>query len=289
MQWLNYHHLYYFWTVSRCGSFTAAAKELRVAQSAVSLQVASLESFLGKKLIIRSTSKKIALSEEGRLVFSQAEEIFRQGKELVTSVKETGPLSVLRFGAMGGLSKNLQLLLLQPVLQSPQVELIVDVGDAATLLGRLLTFHIDAVLCDVPYPHSEDEPLIQKEVAQEPYCLVGRPLERKMTFAERLKKSGVYLPSKSNPATSEIERILNAQKGNALIKGYIDDIALLRLLALDTDSVVAIPEIGANRELKTGKLKRLYLFPNLYQRFYLVLRQKGARSQRILKILRQRV
>jgi len=65
MELLNYHHLYYFWLVAKEGSFTRAAAKLRIAQSAVSLQVASLEDFLGKKLILRSTSKKIALTEQG--------------------------------------------------------------------------------------------------------------------------------------------------------------------------------------------------------------------------------
>ena len=52
MEWLNYHHLYYFWTVAKEKSFTKAALKLRIAQSAVSFQVAQLEDFLGKKLIL---------------------------------------------------------------------------------------------------------------------------------------------------------------------------------------------------------------------------------------------
>lgn len=61
-----------FWTVGKLKSFTKAAEELRIAQSAVSLQVATLEDFLGKKLIIRSTSKKLTLTEEGQIVFSRS-------------------------------------------------------------------------------------------------------------------------------------------------------------------------------------------------------------------------
>jgi len=28
MDWLNHHHLFYFWTVARAGSITAACEEL---------------------------------------------------------------------------------------------------------------------------------------------------------------------------------------------------------------------------------------------------------------------
>ena len=39
MDWLNYHHLFYFWTVARAGSITKACEELRLAQPTVSGQL----------------------------------------------------------------------------------------------------------------------------------------------------------------------------------------------------------------------------------------------------------
>ena len=72
-----------------------------------------------------------------------------------------------------------------------------------------------------------------------------------------------------------------------MIKGYIDDIALLRLLAIETDSVVAIPRIGAARELQNKTIVLQYQFRSMYQKFYLVLRQNGSRSEKILGLLDQ--
>ena len=287
MEWLNYHHLHYFWTVAKEKSFTKAALKLRIAQSAVSFQVAQLEDFLGKKLILRTTSKKLTLTEEGQIVFNQAEEIFRQGKELVDGLKESGIQSTLRVGALGSLSKNLQIRLLRPVINRADFEITVDVGDAQTLLSRLQTFNLDAILCDVPFPHSEDEPLIQREIAREPICLIARKFKQSMPLQVRLAKYGIYLPARSNPITSEIESFLKSQKDRIKIKGYIDDIALLRLLAIETDSVVAIPRIGAARELQNKTIVVQHQFRSMYQKFYLVLRQNGSRSEKIRKLLDQ--
>ncbi len=287
MEWLNYHHLYYFWTVAKEQSFTKAALKLRIAQSAVSFQVAQLEDFFGKKLIQRSTSKKLALTEEGQIVFNQAEEIFRQGKELVDGLKEGGIQSTLRVGAIGSLSKNLQIRLLRPVIDRADFEITIDVGDAQTLLSRLQTFNLDAILCDVPYPHSENEPLIQREIAREPICLIARKLKQSTPLPVRLAKYGIYLPARSNPVTSEIESFLKSQKERIKIKGYIDDIALLRLLAIETDSIVAIPRIGAARELQNKTIVVQHQFRSLYQKFYLVLRQNGSRSEKIRRLLDQ--
>ncbi|MGH7793912.1 MAG: LysR family transcriptional regulator, partial [Candidatus Binatia bacterium] len=33
MDWLNYHHLLYFWTVARIGSVAGAGEELRLTQA----------------------------------------------------------------------------------------------------------------------------------------------------------------------------------------------------------------------------------------------------------------
>lgn len=287
MNWLNYHHLYYFWTVAKHQSFTKASEELLIAQSAVSLQVSQLENFFGKKLLHRSTSKKISLTEDGQSVFIQAEEIFRQGRELVDGLKENGIQSTLKIGAIGSLSKNLQIKLLSPALEKSDLEITIDIGDSQTLLQRLKAFQLDALLCDVPYPHSEDEPLIQLEIAREPVCLVACKLKVNMNFESRLNKHGIYLPARSNPITGDLEYFLKNQKQPVQIKGYIDDIALLRLLALETSSIVAIPRIGATRELKNKTLFVQHEFRSLYQKFYLVLRQNGQRSKKILKILEQ--
>lgn len=287
MEWLNYHHLYYFWVVAKEGSFTRASEKLRIAQSAVSLQVSQLEDFLGKRLIERNTSRKMTLTEEGRLVFVQAEEIFRQGRELVEEVKSGESQKSIRVGAFGSLSKNLQIRLLGPLLKKEDIELNVDVGDPQRLLDRLTSFHLDLILCDVPYPFSEDIPLIQREIAKEPFCFAGRKLRMSQSLQERLVHEGVFLPARSHIATTELEHFISRSKEPIKIRGYIDDIALLRLLALETEALVAIPKIGVERDLKSRSLSLFHEFRSLYQRFYLVLRQTGSKSQMLLKLLDQ--
>ena len=47
MEWLNYHHLFYFWTVMREGSLTAASNRLSLAPSTISAQLSRLEETLG--------------------------------------------------------------------------------------------------------------------------------------------------------------------------------------------------------------------------------------------------
>ncbi len=73
-----------FEAAARHGSFTLAADELAVTQSAVSLQVRKLEAYLGKKLFVRQ-SRKVELTADGiqyfeacRRVLSDLENATRQ-------------------------------------------------------------------------------------------------------------------------------------------------------------------------------------------------------------------
>ncbi|HYQ98126.1 MAG TPA: LysR family transcriptional regulator, partial [Candidatus Nitrosocosmicus sp.] len=68
MEWLNYHHLFYFWNVARCGSVSRAGEELRLTQATVSAQVKSLELAIGEKLF-RKSGRHLTLTDMGKVVF----------------------------------------------------------------------------------------------------------------------------------------------------------------------------------------------------------------------------
>ena len=86
MEWLNYHHLLYFWTVARLGSVSRAGEELRLTQATVSAQLKSLETALGEKLF-RKAGRHLALTETGKIVFRYADEIFSLGREMVGALQ----------------------------------------------------------------------------------------------------------------------------------------------------------------------------------------------------------
>ena len=89
MEWLNYHHLLYFWVVAREGSIVGASKELRLAQPTISGQIHRLEETLGEKLFGRR-GRSLVLTEAGRLAFRYADEIFSLGREFVDTLKGRG-------------------------------------------------------------------------------------------------------------------------------------------------------------------------------------------------------
>ena len=79
MDWLNYHHLFYFWTIAREGSVTQAVERLRLGQPTLSAQMRSLEKALGVRLL-KKEGRGLVLTEAGRTAFRYAEGIFGLGK-----------------------------------------------------------------------------------------------------------------------------------------------------------------------------------------------------------------
>src|SRR3954471_24333992 len=95
MEWLNYHHLLYFWAVARYGSVVKASAELRLAQPTISGQIRRLEEVLDVKLFDR-VGRNLALTDVGRTVFRYADEIFSLGQDLVGTLKGRASVRPLR-------------------------------------------------------------------------------------------------------------------------------------------------------------------------------------------------
>ena len=152
MEWLNYHHLLYFWVVACHGSVTRAAAELRLAQPTVSTQLRTLENMLGEKLFAR-TGRRLVLTDVGRLVFRYADEIFGLGRELLETVKgrPTGQPMRLTVGIADAVPKLIAYRLLRPALAVAEpVRIICREDMPDRLLAELAVHGLDLVLSDTP-------------------------------------------------------------------------------------------------------------------------------------------
>lgn len=153
MEWLNYHHLHYFWTIARTGSVSAAAAELRLAQPTLSGQLRVLEDHLGRKLFERS-GRRLVLTEFGRDVFRYADEIFSLGRELMDTVRgrPTGQARRLLIGVADVVPKLVAYKLLEPALSSTAegVRLVCRADHSERLMADLAVQTLDVVISDAP-------------------------------------------------------------------------------------------------------------------------------------------
>jgi len=152
MDWLNYHHLLYFWTVAREGTIARAGSKLLLAQSTISGQIRSLEQSLHTKLFER-VGRNLVLTEQGKMVYRYADEIFSLGRDLRATLdgRPEGSMSRLEVGVADVLPRWIVYLLLEPALKlTEQFQLICHDDKTDRLLSRLVLNELDVVLTDIP-------------------------------------------------------------------------------------------------------------------------------------------
>jgi LysR family transcriptional regulator, transcriptional activator of nhaA len=154
MDWLNYHHLLYFWTVVREGGVSKASRALQLAQPTVSGQLRALEKSLGEKLFQRQ-GRSLVLTEVGQLVYRYADEIFHLGRELQDTLKGRPVARPRRLlvGVSDSLEKRVAHRLIEPALHSGEpVRVVVHEARPERLVPELAVHALDVVLADAPAP-----------------------------------------------------------------------------------------------------------------------------------------
>lgn len=286
---LNYHHLYYFWTVARLGHLTKAAEQLHVSQSALSGQIRKLEDSLGHPLFIRE-GRRLKLSEAGRKAYSYAEEIFRQGEEL-SALFASGAVTSrerVQIGAVATLSRNFQEGFLRPLLGREDVELSLQSGHLDELLRRLSAHRLDLVLSNQSVLGNNDHPWRSRRLARQPVSMVGPPgLVKEFRFPGSLHGRNIIVPGAESIVRQAFDQLCDYHKVTPRVLAEVDDMALMRLLSRDTGVLSILPPVVVRDELRQGALVDYGALPGVYEEFYAISVRRQFEPRLITELLSQ--
>ena len=137
---LDFRYLKAFMLTAKYSSFSKAAEELSIAQSAVSRQIKLLEDSLKEELIIRS-SKKVILSEKGKELY-QASLSFEKTSLQIFEREDKLPLSI---GILEGLLKTWFTPLLTDYLKLQSRDVSVHVADIPELKNGIEEGRYDVI------------------------------------------------------------------------------------------------------------------------------------------------
>lgn len=154
MEWLNYHHLLYFWSVAKHGTVAKASEDLRLTQPTISAQIRALEDTLGEKLFLRS-GKYLVLTEMGHVAFRYAEDIFSLGQDFMSTIKSRSVSRPVRLvvGIADAVPKQFASHLLKSTFKPSQSIRIVCLADKLNQLVADLSIHrLDLVIADSMVP-----------------------------------------------------------------------------------------------------------------------------------------
>jgi LysR family transcriptional activator of nhaA len=291
MNQLNYHHLRYFHAIVREGNLTRAAKRLNVSQSALSIQLKKLEESLECALFDRQ-HKSLNLTEEGRMVLNYAETIFKTGEEMLATLQNRGGRyrNVLRVGAVSTLSKNFQMSFLREALDNIELEVVIHSSSARELYRQLRSHTLDLVLSNSPVPRDNERLLHCQLVDNQAVSLVGHKhfkKRRAFRFPEDLRDVAMVLPSLESNIRARFDLVMERAGIAPLIAAEADDMAMLRLIARETDVVALVPPVVVQDELKSGELVELYQIPDIHETFYAVTVTRRYPNPYLKKLLKE--
>lgn len=270
---LNYHHLRYFWAIAHEGSLTKAANRMNVAQSALSIQLRHLEETLGHPLFIRK-NRQLVLTEPGQIALQYADSIFRAGEEMVDTLQHRSRKTrqVLRVGAVATLSRNFQWEFVKPLRNRRDVELVLRSGVLRDLIAQLRNHEVDVVLSNHALRRDAETEHHSHLLAEQEVSIVARPARKhtQFRFPQDLQKLPIILPSLESDIRAGFDLILQQAGLRPIIAAEVDDMAMLRLMALRSNAVTLVPRVVVQDELRTGSLIERHRLDSIKERFFAI-------------------
>jgi len=290
MEWLNYHHLFYFWTVARVGSVTRAAAELRLGQPTVSAQLRTLEEALGEKLFTR-VGRSLALTEVGRIVFRYAEDIFSLGRELFDAVKDRPTGRPIRFqvGIADAIPKRIAYRLLRPAFELGEpVRLVCREGEPDRLLAELAVHELDLVLTDAPLGPTHKIKAFNHLLGECEVMFFGSArLARahRRAFPRSLDGSPVLLPTENTALRRALDQWFDAHGIRPVVIGECEDNALLDVFGAAGVGMFAAPAVIEREIRRDHGVQPIGRVGGVRERFYAISVERRLKHPGVVAIV----
>ena len=275
MDWLNYHHLQYFWHAVREGGVSAASRKLSVAQPTVSAQLRSLERQAGGKLY-EVRGRRLEPTDLGRTVFDYADTIFRTGEELIGVLNGRGPSGRRRLsvGVPDVLPKLVAFRLLGPAFARPdEFKPVVREGPLKSLLRRLARRELDVVFSDAPPGGLDDSNAEARKLGESAVGLFGTTaLVRKYgrDLPASFAGAPLLVPREGTTLRRSLDGWLASLPSPARVVGEFDDTALMKVFAEAGTGFAAAPAVVTDDLRKRFRLHPLCELPDVREEFYAV-------------------
>lgn len=291
VDWLNYHHLLYFWATAKHGSITKACDELHLTPQTISAQIRTLEQAIGEQLFVR-TGRRMELTETGRLVYRYASEIFGLGRELSETLRgyPTTRSATLHVGMAEGLPKLIAHHVLAPVFELEEpVRIVCSVGKPEQLLASLAVHELDVVVSDSPVPPGLHVRAYNHLLGESTTTLLGAPELAKRCrrgFPQSLNGVPILLPTNDTVLRGTLERWFETRDLHPEVVGEFADSAVLKVFGQQGKGVFAVPtavEAEVRRQYQVRKIAEL---PEVIERFYAISVERKVRHPAVAAIYR---
>ncbi len=286
VEWLNYHHLLYFYLVVREGGVVPAAKVLRLSHSTISGQLRVLEETLGVALFDRS-GRRLVPTENGHVVYRYANEIFGLGREMLHVLRgHAAERPALRVGASAALPKLVTVELIAPAL-ALGLRVSVEEDHFDRLVARLATHELDVILTDAPLPAGSGVRAFNHLLGESEVGIFAAPkLARRLRrgFPRSLHEAPMVLPTAHATLRRLFEPWAERQGIEPQVVAESSDSALAKALASAGHGALLAPSRVAADLALHYDLELVGKACGIRERFYAVSMERRVRAPGVVAI-----
>lgn len=289
MEWLNYHHLLYFWVTAREGSIVKASAVLNLTPPTISGQISALEESLGEKLFEKS-GRGLALTEMGQVVLRYADEIFALGRELRETLR--GRPSTKRPRLVVGIAdvvpKLVAFRLIEPAFHLPQqIEVVCEEDDPQTLLGALAAHQLDLVISDAPLPAGAAVKAYSHLLGDSAIALFGTAdlaRQYRRGFPASLDGAPLLLPTRGTELRRKLEHFFDSADIRPQVVAEFADSALMKIFGQAGLGLFPGPGVIARRVEQQYDVARVGTIDEVRERYYVISPERKIRHPAVAAI-----
>jgi LysR family transcriptional regulator, transcriptional activator of nhaA len=289
MEWLNYHHLLYFWTVAREGTIAKASQVLLLAQPTISEQVRNLEESLGVRLF-QKKGRNLVLTDAGRVAFEYADEIFSRGREMsdVLRGRTVGRAARFTVGIADVVPKLIVYRLILPALKlSDPIRLVCREGKPDKLLSQLAIHEVDLVISDSPLDPSIRIRAFSHLLGQSGLSFFAHPRlakRFKARFPKCLDGMPFLMPADNTDLRRSLEHWLDTQGVRPVVVGEFEDSALASVFSEAAVGAFVAPTPTEAQVKKQYGLSLLGRTRDIVERFYAISLDRRIKHPAVIAI-----
>jgi LysR family transcriptional activator of nhaA len=289
MEWLNYHHLLYFWTVAREGGVSRAAAKLRLSQPTISAQIRLLEASLGSRLFQRH-GRTLVMTDVGRTVYRYADEIFGIGRELMETLRGQAPGRPLQLmvGVANAVPKLIAYRLLRPAVEGADaLHIVCREDNAERLITEVATHTLDVVIADTPAPPHVRVKVFSHLLGESDSAFFAPPrlaARLRRTFPRSLSGAGMLLPTGNAALRRALDGWFDRENLQPVLKGEFEDSALMKVFGQSTGLLFPAPSVITDDVCRLYDVKVVGVTSAVRERYYAISAERRLKHPGVLAI-----
>lgn len=289
MQWLNYHHLQYFYVIAKEGSIARAAEKLKIGQPTLSTQLRQLEESLGRALFERR-KQRLHLTEAGRIAFDYANQVFHLGSEMLEALEDRLQNNRIhvQIGALDSVPKDITKKVILQAYGAGNCMVSVLEGPGDQLLRSLSAHEVDLLLSNYT-PSVDFQTVYARSVArlEVVVCASEKFKHLKRNFPKSLAGQPFVFPTAHSKLRRDIDHYFSVNQIKVDCLAETQDTSLQNLLGSEGVGLIPVADFVAKDLVREKKMIILGKLKGVYEEIWLMAANRKIENPIAAKLMKE--